>query len=84
MWPALWLQSKHSRTDRLIRPLSSSSVVSDPNTLWTCVTVMSLVRGDTLAAISAVSASPEAVTAYGTRAMFRPKRASTCRRCIHG
>jgi hypothetical protein len=84
MCPALWLQSKHRRTDGLIGPLSSSSVVSDPNTLWTCVTVMSLVREDTLAAISAVSACPARVTAYGTTAMFRPKRASTCRRCIQG
>ena len=38
---------------------------------------MSLVRGDTFAAMSAVSASPTGFTAYGTSVMFRPKPAST-------
>jgi len=84
MCPALWVQSKHSRTAGPSRPRSSSSVVSPPNTWCTWATVISLVRGDTLAAMSAASASPAAVTPYGTSVIRRPNRASTCRRCTQG
>ena len=84
MCPALWVQSKHSRTAGPSRPRSSSSVLSAPNTWCTWVTVISLVRGVTLAAMSAVSASPAAVTPYGTSVIRRPKPASTSRRRTHG
>ena len=47
MCPALWVQSRHSRTAGPSRPRSSSSVVSPPNTWCTWATVISLVRGET-------------------------------------
>ena len=82
--PALWVQSKHSRTEAPIRPRNSSSVVIDPNTLCTCVATMSRVRGDTFDRMSPMSASPVAVTEYGTSVMRVPDWASTCRRFTHG
>ena len=84
MCPALWVQSKHSRTAGPSRPRSSSSVVSPPNRWCTWATVISLVREVTLAAMSAASASPAAVTRYGTSVTRRPDRASTSRRRTHG
>jgi len=84
MCPALWVQSKHSLIAGPSRPRSSSSVVSPPNTWCTWVTVTNLVRGVNRAAMSAVSASPYAVTAYGISVIRRPNRASSSRRRTQG